>query len=82
MTIDHRLNHLHGLRSALALIVYPLQYLVDLPSRVHIWASRTLAARSALVQENNRLREQQILLRARLQKLSALEHEIVRLRDC
>ncbi len=81
MTIDHRFNQLNTVRAALSLVVYPLQYLVDLPSRVRTWVSETLATHNTLVHENNRLREQQILLNARLQKLSALEHENDRLRE-
>jgi rod shape-determining protein MreC len=81
MTIDHRFNDLNAARSALSLFAYPLQYLVDVPSRIEMWTRHTLAAREALVEENRRLREQHLILRARLQKLSALEHENTRLHE-
>lgn len=81
MTIDHRFTHLDTARSVLSMAVYPLQTLVDLPSRAYQWASETLVTRNALMRENEKLREEQLLLRARLQKLAALESEIVRLRE-
>lgn len=81
MTVDHRFNHLDTVRSAVSTAVYPLQYLVDLPSRAGLWASENLATRIALLRENRRLREQHLLQSARLQKLTAVEHEVIRLRE-
>jgi rod shape-determining protein MreC len=52
---------------------------MDLPSRAKVWIVENLVKHIALVRENHTLREQQTLLRARLQKLSALEYEVVRL---
>ncbi len=62
-------------------MVYPVQYLVDLPLEVYLWASENLATRNALISENKRLRQEQMLLSAKLQKLSALEQENLRLRE-
>lgn len=81
MTIDHRFIHLDTARSVLGTAVYPLQSLVDLPPRAYRWAHETLVTRVALIRENDSLRERQLLLLARLQKLSALESEVMRLRE-
>jgi cell shape-determining protein MreC len=43
--------------------------------------AQTLVKRVALIRENAHLREQQLLLYARLQKLSALKSEVIRLRE-
>jgi cell shape-determining protein MreC len=43
--------------------------------------AQTLVKRVALIRENAHLREQQLLLYARLQKLSALESEVIRLQE-
>jgi rod shape-determining protein MreC len=81
MTLDHRQHHLEGIRATLAVVVYPLQYLVDLPFAVGGWASENLAARSTLLEENGTLREQQLTLQFKLQKFEALESENQRLRS-
>jgi rod shape-determining protein MreC len=81
MTIDHRFNEMNTVRAALSTVAYPLQYLVDLPFRAQTWATETLTTRNALIRENRLLRKERLLLHARLQKLSALEHENARLRE-
>jgi len=81
MTMDHRQNHLDTIRAGLSLVVYPLQYLVDLPSAAGIWASENLTARATLQEENQQLRARQLLQEVRLQKLYALEAENTRLRE-
>jgi rod shape-determining protein MreC len=81
MTVDHRQNHLDTIRAGLSLVVYPLQYLVDLPSAIAHWASDNLSARTTLVEENQQLHARQLLLEVRLQKLYALEAENARLRE-
>lgn len=43
--------------------------------------AQTLVKRVALIRENAHFREQQLLLYARLQKLSALKSEVIRLRE-
>jgi cell shape-determining protein MreC len=43
--------------------------------------AQTLVKRVALIRENAHSREQQLLLYARLQKLSALKSEVIRLRE-
>lgn len=81
MTLDHRQHHLEGIRAALSVVVYPLQYLVDLPFAIGGWASENLASRRALLEENSTLREQQLTLQFKQQKFEALESENQRLRS-
>lgn len=81
MTLDHRQHHLEGIRAGLAVVVYPLQYLVDLPFAAAGWASEALASRHHLLDENAQLRQEQLALRFKLQKLDALESENQRLRS-
>jgi hypothetical protein len=40
MTIDYRFAHLDTTRTVLTTTLYPLQSLVDLPSRTYRWARR------------------------------------------
>lgn len=79
MSADHR-HRLDHLRDALATLIYPLQYLIQLPGDTVHWVSETLQSRSALLEENRQLREKQLFVSAQLQKLTALEAENRRLR--
>jgi rod shape-determining protein MreC len=81
MAIDHRQHHLESIRSTLSLFIYPLQYVVNLPFSAADWAGENLSSREKLLAENTELRTQQQLLMAKLQKLSALKVENIRLRE-
>lgn len=81
MALDHRQNHLERVRAGLSVLVYPLQYLTDLPVSASSWIGENLSTRETLLTENTRLRLQQTLFEARLQKLSALKAENQRLRE-
>ena len=80
MTIDHRQHHLDSVRSFLSVVVYPLQWLVDLPETSSEWFRESLSTRRELQEENASLRTQQLMLNTQLQKLESLEAENRRLR--
>ena len=81
MTVDHRQHHLERVRYVLSVFVYPIQYVVNLPARGSHWVSESLITRGGLVDENARLREEQLLLNSKLQKFAVLEEENRRLRE-
>ncbi|MDQ2068756.1 rod shape-determining protein MreC [Natronospira bacteriovora] len=81
IAVDHREGHLDRLRQALSIVTYPIQLMVDLPSAALERASETLATRGHLMEENRRLREQQLELSAQNQRLASLEQENERLRE-
>ncbi len=81
MVMDHRQNHMDSIRSVLSVVVYPIQYLVNLPRESGDWLSENLISRQALQEENASLRAQELLLKFRLQKLEALKAENDRLRQ-
>ncbi len=81
MMVDHRQSHLESIRSALSVVIYPLQYVVDAPVSASRWASDNLSSRQFLLEENARLRLERTQLQAKLQKLSALQVENLRLRE-
>ncbi len=81
MVVDHRQHHLEGIRSALAVALSPLAFLVDLPANLSQWASESLASRSELQERNQLLEKENLLLRAKQQKMAALEAENMRLRN-
>lgn len=80
MVLDHRRNHLEYLRSTLAVLLYPVQYLAALPVLLSESAGNAIINRNQLQSERDRLEEENLLLRARLQKFEALEAENMRLR--
>ncbi len=80
MFFDHREDHLAAVRTAIGTAIYPLRIVVDAPARFFSWAAQTSESRTALIRENDQLRDEQTLMRARLQRLTALEAENDRLR--
>ena len=80
MTMDHRWHYLGSLRSAMSLVIYPLQSLVEMSTSPLRMAGQYLQSRSALQREVEELRVRQTLLNAQLQRLIALEAENRRLR--
>ena len=80
MTVDHRWKHLDAVRNTLSYLLYPVEYIVDLPIRVYKWSEETLSSRRGLIEENRELRDRQLQNRVQLQKLDILERENERLR--
>ena len=81
MVVDHRQHHVETIRSAISVVIYPIQYLVNLPVAVGEWMGESVSSRETLTEENERLRMQHLLFKAQLQKLAALQVENVRLRE-
>lgn len=80
MVVDHRQGHLETVRSVLSTMVYPLQYVVNMPLQAGRWISRSVETQRVLLEENNRLREEQLVLNSRLQRFDVLVEENNRLR--
>jgi rod shape-determining protein MreC len=80
MTVDHRQHHLESVRSALSLLLSPLQYLLSVPAGVGHWLGESVTSRETLEEQNAELRSKELLQSARLQKMAALEAENERLR--
>jgi rod shape-determining protein MreC len=68
-------------RAALGVTMYPVQMAVHLPLQAGHWALDMVTLRRTLLEENERLREAQLLTSARLMKLEELEAENRRLRN-
>lgn len=81
MVLDHR-GSLSSFRSHItSYLVYPIQYVVDLPFSMINWGTENLAVRKTLLSKNKLLREENLNLRARLQTLDGIEKENERLRE-
>jgi rod shape-determining protein MreC len=81
MAADHSNHYLQGIRSLTSISVHPLHLLVDLPVTTIRWVNETFSTRSRLQEDNQLLREQNLLLQVRQQKMEALKRENMRLRD-
>ena len=81
LVLDHRFHHLQQLRSALAFVTYPLHYRADLPFTASRWFAETTNSRENLLLQNRELRNENLSLRAELQKYESLQAENMRLRD-
>lgn len=81
MTLDHRTTYVNTLRSSIAVLVYPFQYLVNFPANVGDWASDSFTSRKTLKEDNAALRTQNLILTTQLQKLNFIESENIRLRS-
>ena len=80
MFSDFRYGHLDAVRQGLATLVYPLRAGVDAPFRAASNARERLAERRTLLDENERLRERNLLANVKLLQFEALEAENARLR--
>ena len=80
MSADIYLNQMSMTRAVLSSAVYPLHWLADLPARIGHWGEQNLISRSTLLEENRELRNESLMLEARVQQMAALRAENVRLR--
>ena len=80
MFLDHRLGYLDSIRSALLTVIYPVQYVVNIPVKVVSFVNEYFITHQALVEENDRLKQEHLLLNSKLQRFAILESENNRLR--
>jgi len=80
MVLDHQNQHLIGVRKILSVALQPIQALVSAPSSIGRNVSKSVASRADLRAENLRLRQEALVVNARLQRMTALEAENARLR--
>ncbi len=80
MIADHRLSYLEVVRTHLLALVYPIQYLVDLPVKTSQWLSVSVGGRIQLLEDNAKLRDKNLRLQVALQRFQALKKENERLR--
>jgi len=81
MFADSRFDYLSQARYYAAMVVTPIQFVANLPSRASLALSETMRSRTDLQEENQRLREELFMQRYQLQKLEHLIAENERLTD-
>ena len=81
MIADARFQLLENTRESAAVALYPLQWMINAPLAAGLRLAEFVTAQAELERDNHALRNQQITLAARLQRLSALESENAELRQ-
>jgi len=80
MLLDHNGHYLQIVRSALSIVVYPIQIAAEIPASVSESVAGLFASDEEKAAELLKLKSERPLLLAQLQKLQALEKENIRLR--
>ena len=68
------------MRGLISTVLYPLQLTIHFPIRAGEWLSEQVSTRRTILAENARLREERLLLQARIERFDGLEAENRRLR--
>lgn len=77
---DYRFNLFAPAKNGLSLFLTPIQYVANLPTTLVDIAEIDFATKKALIAENTALKDQQLLLQAKIQKQAFLEEENQKLR--
>ncbi len=80
MILDHQYTILNDTRAVLDSIVSPIRYMVDGPARVISWAESRISFENNLIDENIKLRANELVLKAELQRMVAIKKENDQLR--
>lgn len=78
---DHHIGSFETARGYLQSMVSPLQYLATAPKRMMNWTAENVTSRQNLIEQNQRFKVEELLLREQLMQLSMLEQENQRLRS-
>ena len=78
---DYRGDSVRPVRSALSVVLTPIQWLVDIPTSIADDISTVLLERAVLIKDNNQLRSSSIVLERKVQQMMVLRAENIRLRE-
>lgn len=78
---DQRFGALQSLRANLEVVVYPIQYVVNLPFSAAGWMSEHASSRESLIERNADLEGRLLKYRAAMQRYELIQAENMRLRN-
>jgi len=80
MIADIKFNKLEGARGFLDALATPIYWVADIPTRIGEWTDTHIHSRSTLLEENERLRRENLILQGRSHQMASMQAENVRLR--
>ena len=78
---DLRYGGLATTRAVIDTAATPIYWLADLPARLADWGNNNAQSRSSLIEENERLRRENLVLQGRSQQMSSIQAENFRLKS-
>ncbi len=78
---DHKYGYAQAIRSLLSEVVYPLHAIGNVPIEYFGEVADLLTSKRSILEENKRLKKQQLIMASELQKYEALDAENARLRQ-
>lgn len=81
MTLDHRFRSIEPARSILSMIIYPAQYVINIPVAALRWGSNNIQTHKNLIAENKQLKNELKELKFQQQIFSSMKVENGRLRE-
>ena len=80
ITADLRFNQLETTRAMLDTVASPIYWLADIPTRIGDWGDEHIQSRARLLENNERLRRENLVLQGRSHQMASLQAENIRLR--
>lgn len=81
MSADKYLEPMQNVRSLLGYLITPVQWVSGLPGQLGVWAEKSAVSRSSLQEENDRLRNESLVLKQKVQQMVSMRAENNRLRE-
>ncbi|WP_071890164.1 rod shape-determining protein MreC [Kangiella sediminilitoris] len=81
MVLDYRYDYLSSARKGVSTVFAPIYFLANLPNEIASWADNNIVSRNDLIDQNRRLKDELLILKAQNQRLIGLESENARLRS-
>ena len=81
LATDYFTDYLDPVRSKALDLVAPLYHLTNIPARVRDWSDNNFASRDEILSENQTLRDQNLILQARVSTMTTVVAENTRLRQ-
>lgn len=79
MIVDRSTTWLQPLRIGADYVLRPLNWIGNIPRNIQQWSDLNLASKEQLIDDNKRLRQERLIYRGRLQRMSELAAENLRL---
>ncbi len=80
LVADHRFNAMLGARAVLEMVATPVYWAAEAPVKLFDWGRERLVSHAQLLEDKQRLQQENLVLQGRSQQMASLQAENVRLR--